>query len=216
MQVSSAGASYENLRKSRLSLSLSSSFLRKPGFDNGGAFSHDLLWMHRAVPSLRSIARTVHTTSRVFALNGAGTSTVNASEINHFSRLSSLWWDEQGEFALLHKMNPVRMQFIRRKLVEIARDDGEWPDIDEDRSPLEGLNVLDVGCGGGLLSEVSLQNVNASVLITYCPDRVLQGLVPKHSGSMPQSPMSRSPPCMLPLIPNCLFHLRTAQQMAPS
>ena len=104
---------------------------------------------------LRSLARTVHTTSSTAALSKHGTSTVNASEINHFSRLSSLWWDEQGEFALLHKMNPVRVQFIRQKLLEVARDEREWQDVDADRSPLEGLNVLDIGCGGGLLSEAS-------------------------------------------------------------
>ena len=44
-------------------------------------------------------------------------STVNPEEIAHFSRLSSLWWDEQGEFGQLHKMNPTRMQFIREKMV---------------------------------------------------------------------------------------------------
>ncbi len=70
-------------------------------------------------------------------------STVNAAEIAHFSRLSSQWWDETGEFAFLHQMNPVRMQFIRQKL------------CDENETALKGLDVLDVGCGGGLLSEVT-------------------------------------------------------------
>lgn len=44
-------------------------------------------------------------------------STINQDEIAFFSRLSALWWDEQGEFGMLHRMNPVRMQFIREKLV---------------------------------------------------------------------------------------------------
>lgn len=86
-------------------------------------------------------------------------STVNHDEIAHFSRLSSLWWDERGEFALLHKMNPVRMQFIRDKLVEMKYEDGHT-EFDED-AILEGLNILDVGCGGGLLSE-SLTRLGAS------------------------------------------------------
>src|SRR6266436_6782316 len=45
-------------------------------------------------------------------------STVNDDEISHFSRLSALWWDERGEFALLHKMNPHRIRFIREKVLE--------------------------------------------------------------------------------------------------
>ncbi|KAF9240660.1 S-adenosyl-L-methionine-dependent methyltransferase [Melanogaster broomeanus] len=65
-------------------------------------------------------------------MNGTiAASTVNAEEVAHFSRLSSSWWDEHGEFALLHRMNPVRVRF----------------------HVLRGLDVLDVGCGGGLLSE---------------------------------------------------------------
>ena len=80
-------------------------------------------------------------------------SSVNASEIAHFSRLSSLWWDEQGEFAFLHKMNPLRMQFVREKVLEITREEiGE--DAISGSNPLHGLDILDVGCGGGLLSEV--------------------------------------------------------------
>lgn len=80
-------------------------------------------------------------------------SSVNSDEIAHFSKLSSEWWDERGEFAFLHKMNPVRMQFIRDKLVEVAQDAD--PDLETDGSDiLRGLDVLDVGSGGGLLSEV--------------------------------------------------------------
>lgn len=84
--------------------------------------------------------------------SSAGYGTINASEIAHFSRLSSQWWDEQGEFSFLHRMNPVRVQFIREKLLEICRErDGEHMLPSE---ALRGLDVLDVGCGGGLLSEV--------------------------------------------------------------
>jgi 2-polyprenyl-6-hydroxyphenyl methylase/3-demethylubiquinone-9 3-methyltransferase len=82
-------------------------------------------------------------------------STINPEEIAHFSKLSSQWWDEKGEFSFLHKMNPVRMQFIADKLLEVAYD--ERPDTELERSNiLKGLDVLDVGCGGGLLSEVCL------------------------------------------------------------
>jgi len=88
--------------------------------------------------------------------------TVNADEIAHFSKLSSKWWDEQGEFSILHRMNPVRVQYIVDKLTEVAQDE------DESRVPkgsrvLSGMDVLDVGCGGGLLSE-SLARLGAHTL----------------------------------------------------
>ncbi|KAF7316836.1 Ubiquinone biosynthesis O-methyltransferase, mitochondrial [Mycena chlorophos] len=87
-------------------------------------------------------------------------STVNATEIAHFSRLSSQWWDEKGEFSFLHQMNPVRMRFIREKLLETARDEEPLlPDV----PVLKDLDVLDVGCGGGLLSE-SLARLGANTL----------------------------------------------------
>ena len=47
-------------------------------------------------------------------------STINQHEIAHFSKLSALWWDEQGEFQMLHRMNPVRMKFIREKMVSAS------------------------------------------------------------------------------------------------
>src|SRR6266850_2378976 len=97
-------------------------------------------------------------------------STVNDAEIAHFSRLSALWWDERGEFALLHKMNPHRMRFIREKVLEVRRDEQQLHD-DEDAATrpmvssrvLEGMDVLDVGCGGGILSE------DAFFFLILCP-----------------------------------------------
>ncbi|KAF9075329.1 3-demethylubiquinone-9 3-methyltransferase [Rhodocollybia butyracea] len=81
-------------------------------------------------------------------------STINANEIAHFSRLSAEWWNERGEFSFLHKMNPVRMQFIREKLIETAYDEQPEEKVNASKVRiLEGLDILDVGCGGGLLSE---------------------------------------------------------------
>ena len=111
---------------------------------------------------VRSIRRTVLSAAlprRVVAIRSdvrsisTNVNTVDASEIELFSRLSSQWWDERGEFAMLHKMNPVRMEFIKQKLQEIHLEGGT-PSTPSSITPLEGLDVLDVGCGGGLLSEV--------------------------------------------------------------
>ncbi|KLO12722.1 3-demethylubiquinone-9 3-methyltransferase [Schizopora paradoxa] len=95
----------------------------------------------------------------------ATSSTVNAEEIALFSRLSSQWWNEKGEFGLLHKMNPVRMQFVREKILEVSRDEDEHAaaKLDSTSKILNGLDVLDVGCGGGILSE-SLARLGARTL----------------------------------------------------
>ncbi|TCD71856.1 Hexaprenyldihydroxybenzoate methyltransferase, mitochondrial [Steccherinum ochraceum] len=115
------------------------------------------------VPSLRFV-QGLHTSSSASNLQDAtasSSSTVNTDEIAHFSKLSSQWWDERGEFGMLHKMNPVRMQFVREKLAEIRREDAD--EDFEDVSILRGMDVLDVGCGGGLLSE-SLARMGATIL----------------------------------------------------
>jgi polyprenyldihydroxybenzoate methyltransferase/3-demethylubiquinol 3-O-methyltransferase len=91
--------------------------------------------------------------------SSAETGTINASEIAHFSRLSSQWWDEHGGFSFLHKMNPVRVQFIREKLLELSQD-REGKKVPRSQV-LEGLDVLDVGCGGGLLSEVGQSRLSS-------------------------------------------------------
>jgi polyprenyldihydroxybenzoate methyltransferase/3-demethylubiquinol 3-O-methyltransferase len=83
-------------------------------------------------------------------------STINDDEIAHFSRLSEHWWDESGEFGMLHKLNPIRATFVRDRILRTIEDEGR-PNPGVSRSsfsrPLEGLTAVDVGCGGGLLSE---------------------------------------------------------------
>ncbi|KAG8804247.1 Hexaprenyldihydroxybenzoate methyltransferase, mitochondrial [Serendipita sp. 399] len=84
--------------------------------------------------------------------------TVNADEIAHFSKLSDQWWDERGEFSMLHKLNPVRVGFIRDRVLRVRHDEGN-----PDAMDLTGLDALDIGCGGGLLSE-SLARLGAKTL----------------------------------------------------
>ena len=75
-----------------------------------------------------------------------GTS-VDVAEVERFSRLAEDWWNPRGKFAPLHRFNPVRLGFIRdRALSRFGRDPLA-------RRPFEGLRLLDIGCGGGLLCE---------------------------------------------------------------
>lgn len=73
--------------------------------------------------------------------------TINAKEIENFSRLADQWWDPKGKFSVLHKFNPIRLQYI----LDII-----YNKFNRDKNaikPLEGLTILDIGCGGGLLCE---------------------------------------------------------------
>jgi len=74
-------------------------------------------------------------------------SSIDPAQVELFSKIAAEWWDPRGKFAPLHKFNPVRLAFIRdQALHRFARDPAA-------RRPFEGLTLLDIGCGGGLLSE---------------------------------------------------------------
>ena len=78
----------------------------------------------------------------------AETSTsVLPSEVENFDRLAGDWWDPRGASAMLHKLNPVRLGYVRDWV------DQHWSLDEHSRRPLEGKTALDVGCGAGLLAE---------------------------------------------------------------
>lgn len=77
----------------------------------------------------------------------SGHSTVDPEEIARFTALAEAWWDPDGEFRPLHRLNPTRIAFIRDRVAAHHRRDPLKA------RPLRGLTLLDVGCGGGLLSE---------------------------------------------------------------
>jgi 2-polyprenyl-6-hydroxyphenyl methylase / 3-demethylubiquinone-9 3-methyltransferase len=83
--------------------------------------------------------------------------TINADEISKFAAMADEWWDPTGKFKPLHKFNPVRLGYIRDQAIAHFGRDGSV------RRPLEGLKILDIGCGGGLLSE-PLTRLGASVV----------------------------------------------------
>ena len=73
-------------------------------------------------------------------------STINYKEIEKFSKLSEEWWNPLGKFRPLHKLNPIRIKYIKQNIIEHFN-------IANLKNPLNNLSLLDVGCGGGLLSE---------------------------------------------------------------
>jgi 2-polyprenyl-6-hydroxyphenyl methylase / 3-demethylubiquinone-9 3-methyltransferase len=74
-------------------------------------------------------------------------SSVDQAEVERFSRLASDWWNPRGPMAALHKFNPVRLGYIRDQAAKRFARDPKKLDC------LEGLRMLDIGCGGGILSE---------------------------------------------------------------
>src|SRR5262245_60886817 len=83
--------------------------------------------------------------------------TVDDAEVARFSALADTWWDARGKMAVLHKFNPVRLAYIRDAACRRFKRDPKKLDC------LSGLRILDIGCGGGLLSE-PLARLGASVV----------------------------------------------------
>ncbi len=79
--------------------------------------------------------------------NSKGSPTIRPDEAAHFGALAADWWDPRGSSAMLHKLNPVRLGFVRKAV------DTHWGGDVRDPRPLAGKTALDVGCGAGLLCE---------------------------------------------------------------
>tara|TARA_B100001057_G_C22595299_1_gene850626 strand:- start:174 stop:896 length:723 start_codon:yes stop_codon:yes gene_type:complete len=71
---------------------------------------------------------------------------VNKKEIEKFSKIAAEWWDPEGKFKPLHKFNPIRIKYIKENIINNFK-------LKNKTKPLSGVNILDIGCGGGLLSE---------------------------------------------------------------
>ena len=71
---------------------------------------------------------------------------VNKKEIDKFSKMAEEWWDPEGKFKPLHKFNPIRIKYIKENIINNFK-------LKNKSKALSGINILDVGCGGGLLSE---------------------------------------------------------------
>ena len=75
------------------------------------------------------------------------TNTINKKEIEKFSQIAEEWWDPDGKFKPLHKFNPIRISYIKNNIISSFKLNAS------DNKPLKKVKILDVGCGGGLLSE---------------------------------------------------------------
>jgi 2-polyprenyl-6-hydroxyphenyl methylase/3-demethylubiquinone-9 3-methyltransferase len=88
--------------------------------------------------------------------SGDATGTLDPAERDRFGRLSAEWWDANGKFRALHRIGPARLAFLREELVR------HFGLASQGLRPLQGLTILDVGCGGGLIAE-PLARLGASV-----------------------------------------------------
>ncbi len=84
------------------------------------------------------------------------TNTINKKEIEKFSKIAEEWWNPQGKFKPLHKFNPIRISYIKENIIKTFK-------LNNKNKPLDKVKILDVGCGGGLLSE-PMSKLGASVV----------------------------------------------------
>ena len=72
--------------------------------------------------------------------------TINKEEIEKFSKIADEWWNPEGKFKPLHKFNPIRISYLKENIMETFK-------LNNKKNPLKNVKILDIGCGGGLLSE---------------------------------------------------------------
>jgi len=89
---------------------------------------------------------------------------MDSEDVARFSRIAEEWWDENGKFKPLHRINPLRLRYIRDKSCEHFGKQAQT------LKPLEGLSLLDIGCGGGLLAE-PFTRMGASVTAIDASDK---------------------------------------------
>jgi 2-polyprenyl-6-hydroxyphenyl methylase / 3-demethylubiquinone-9 3-methyltransferase len=80
-------------------------------------------------------------------MNTSQLSTINPDEVAQFSRMADAWWDPKGAFRPLHQLNPTRINYLNQRICEHTGRAFNTP------NPLTGLHIVDIGCGGGLVSE---------------------------------------------------------------
>ncbi|XP_039825411.1 ubiquinone biosynthesis O-methyltransferase, mitochondrial-like isoform X2 [Panicum virgatum] len=110
---------------------------------------------------------------------GPTVSSLNPAEVAKFAAIAETWWDANGPFKPLHLMNPTRLSFIRSTLCRHFRRDPY------SSKPLEGLKVIDVGCGGGILSE-PLARMGATVTAIDAVDKNIK-IASIHAASDPET-----------------------------
>ncbi|CAL5044529.1 unnamed protein product [Urochloa decumbens] len=108
---------------------------------------------------------------------GPSVTSLNPTEVAKFAAIAETWWDSNGPFKPLHLMNPTRLSFIRSTLCRHFRKDPY------SSKPLEGLKVIDVGCGGGILSE-PLARMGATVTAIDAVDKNIK-IASIHAASDP-------------------------------
>jgi 2-polyprenyl-6-hydroxyphenyl methylase / 3-demethylubiquinone-9 3-methyltransferase len=82
--------------------------------------------------------------------------TINKKEIEKFSKIAEEWWNPNGKFKPLHKFNPIRIKYIRDNIIKKFQ-------LNRKDEPLKNIDILDIGCGGGLLSE-PMSRLGANVI----------------------------------------------------
>ena len=89
--------------------------------------------------------------------------TINKKEIEKFSRIAEEWWNPEGKFKPLHKFNPIRILYIKENIIETFK-------LGYNKTPLKDIEILDIGCGGGLLSE-PMCRLGAKVTVIDASDK---------------------------------------------